>query len=320
LNGKCRESPNASPDMPGGKEAWSVLIGERIRPTAEWRSVLGKSEKGEVTVDGAKIRFWSQTHSDAPLLVFVHGGRANSAWWSLVLPSLKCNWLAMDLSGHGDSDWRTSYTIESWAREVVSVVGSVTPTGARAVVVGHSLGGIVAMHEIVRGHRGVGAVVSVDGAPMPSLGLRKMASPTAGFESFDDLLAHFRRARNREQWHQHFLEHVVRHSFRTIHGRLFWKHDPSAVAYSHPELSTSGAMAPGLLISGGQSLYAKLMSEGTFLRDSAGWLERLVVEGAGHDVMMEQPEAFLRSLRKGLQTLESRSPVPLIRHRNEKGR
>lgn len=320
MNGKCRESPKASLGMPAGSDAWSVLIGARIRPPAEWRSVLDNAEKGEITVDGGTIRFWSQTHRDAPLLVFVHGGRANSAWWSLILPSLKCNWLAMDLSGHGDSDWRTSYSIEAWAREVVSVVGSVTPTGARAIVIGHSLGGIVALHETVRGHRGVGAVVSVDGAPMPSLGRRKIASRAAGFASFDDLLTHFRSARNREQWHPHFLAHVANHSFRSIQGRLFWKHDPAAVAYSHPELSTSEALAPGLLISGGDSPYASVMREGTFLRDSAGWLQRLVVEEAGHDVMVEQPEAFLRILRKGLRSLEARSPEPLIRHRNENDR
>ena len=57
-------------------------------------------------------------------IVLVHGGGAHSRWWDHIAPLLAADRrvIAIDLSGHGDSGRRESYTIDRWAREVLAVV------------------------------------------------------------------------------------------------------------------------------------------------------------------------------------------------------
>ena len=57
--------------------------------------------------------------------MLVHGGAAHSGWWDHVAPLL--TWhrvVALDLTGHGDSDRREVYDMRLWAREVVAVAAA----------------------------------------------------------------------------------------------------------------------------------------------------------------------------------------------------
>ena len=51
--------------------------------------------------------------------MLVHGGAAHSRWWDHIAPMLTEGWrvVAVDLSGHGDSDRRDHYSLDTWARE-----------------------------------------------------------------------------------------------------------------------------------------------------------------------------------------------------------
>jgi pimeloyl-ACP methyl ester carboxylesterase len=99
--------------------------------------------------DGVTIKYrqWIGDAEGTPLLL-VHGGGANALWWSELLPELAALGFgpvaAVDLSGHGDSGWRTAYSIRGWAGELELLAGDLD-LGSRAVLVGHSLGGIVAL-------------------------------------------------------------------------------------------------------------------------------------------------------------------------------
>ena len=50
--------------------------------------------------------------------------------------------VAIDLSGHGDSDHRYGYQLEQWTDEVAAVAAAGGIDGP-PVVIGHSLGGFV---------------------------------------------------------------------------------------------------------------------------------------------------------------------------------
>jgi pimeloyl-ACP methyl ester carboxylesterase len=81
-----------------------------------------------------------------PTLVLIHGVGDNSTTWQPVHSSLARNFtvIAPDLLGHGESDKpRADYSVAAYAngmRDLLSVLGI-----DRATVVGHSLGGGVAM-------------------------------------------------------------------------------------------------------------------------------------------------------------------------------
>ena len=83
-------------------------------------------------------------HHDAPPLVLIHGITENRhSWHPLVEPLAERHLvLTVDLRGHGDSDHSDPYDPLSYAGDVVEtaqVLGLVDP-----LVVGHSLGGVVA--------------------------------------------------------------------------------------------------------------------------------------------------------------------------------
>ncbi|GAA4356024.1 alpha/beta fold hydrolase [Variovorax defluvii] len=83
------------------------------------------------------------------LLLLLHGMGATGAVWSPFCAEAgarwRGRWLAMDLPGHGSSDRQESYGIGQYAATVArAVLPHVDPAG-RLVVLGHSLGGVIAL-------------------------------------------------------------------------------------------------------------------------------------------------------------------------------
>jgi pimeloyl-ACP methyl ester carboxylesterase len=80
-----------------------------------------------------------------PVLVLIHGlgatGNVWDGWFPWLARRWPGRWLAPDLPGHGGSPPLSGYSFDSLA---TAVAGIVEP-GARAVVLGHSLGGVVGL-------------------------------------------------------------------------------------------------------------------------------------------------------------------------------
>ncbi len=115
---------------------------ERPRPGALRGEPLGPYE--EVTLHGHKVGF--QAAGEGPLLILLHGITSTSDAWRDVMPSLAERYtvIAPDLLGHGRSAKpRGDYSLGAYAagvRDLLAVLGF-----ERGTVVGHSLGGGIAM-------------------------------------------------------------------------------------------------------------------------------------------------------------------------------
>src|ERR1700730_4998919 len=101
-----------------------------------------------VTVlDGVPVayRMWGSSQNGRGI-VLVHGGAAHSRWWDHIGPLLASDRrvVAIDLSGHGDSGRRPSYSLDGWAREVLAVAED-AGIAAPPTVIGHSMGGLVTL-------------------------------------------------------------------------------------------------------------------------------------------------------------------------------
>src|SRR5579872_5378260 len=96
--------------------------------------------QGTTVVDGASIAYRMLGDPAGRSIVLVHGGAAHSRWWDHIAPLLNNGWrvVAVDLSGHGDSDRRARYSLDMWAREVLAVVAE-AGSSAASVVIGHSM-------------------------------------------------------------------------------------------------------------------------------------------------------------------------------------
>jgi pimeloyl-ACP methyl ester carboxylesterase len=103
-----------------------------------------KARLHELTLHGDRIAY--RQAGEGPALVLIHGITSSSATWERVMPGLALHFtvIAPDLIGHGDSDKpRGDYSLGAHAsniRDLLVVLGH-----ERATVVGHSLGGGIAM-------------------------------------------------------------------------------------------------------------------------------------------------------------------------------
>lgn len=78
-------------------------------------------------------------------VLLLHGLGATAAVWNGVERALQerggMRWVAVDLSGHGGSDWRSLYSVGQLAAEVAELVRD----SGELLVVGHSLGAYVGL-------------------------------------------------------------------------------------------------------------------------------------------------------------------------------
>lgn len=103
---------------------------------------------------------WNRTggSDDGPLLVLLHGLSGTAELWrgvEALLPSRwSGGWLTPDLPGHGRSSRASSYTFDAQAR----LVAEALPEDRDLVLLGHSMGGMVAL-AMAGFHPGVRRVV-----------------------------------------------------------------------------------------------------------------------------------------------------------------
>ncbi|MCU1478620.1 MAG: putative Epoxide hydrolase [Subtercola sp.] len=100
----------------------------------------------DIIVNGARIHYRSWGAGGAREILLVHGGAAHSSWWDHIAPLLaqENRVVALDLSGHGDSDHRERYGVAAWAAEALAVADDAGFTPGYTVI-GHSLGGLVTL-------------------------------------------------------------------------------------------------------------------------------------------------------------------------------
>jgi pimeloyl-ACP methyl ester carboxylesterase len=119
--------------------------------------------RGDLMVDvaGCPIHALTFGRPGTRGLVFVHGGGAHAHWWTHVAASFAEEFrvVCVDLSGHGDSGHRSTYSLEQWTDEVMAVASAGDIAGP-PVVVGHSMGGFVTIGTAARhGDAVSGAIV-----------------------------------------------------------------------------------------------------------------------------------------------------------------
>jgi pimeloyl-ACP methyl ester carboxylesterase len=101
-------------------------------------------ERKELTLHGNRVAY--RQAGSGPVLVLIHGITSNSATWKRVLPSLARHYtvIAPDLAGHGHSAKpKGDYSLGAHAsgvRDLMLALGH-----ERASIVGHSLGGGIAL-------------------------------------------------------------------------------------------------------------------------------------------------------------------------------
>jgi pimeloyl-ACP methyl ester carboxylesterase len=123
----------------------------------------GAPRAGKITAaDGVPIAY-GLAGSGQPTLLFVHGWGGDRSLWEGVLQALTPTYrvVALDLPGHGESGaGRQDWTVEAFGDDVVRVMEALDLQDV--VLVGHSMGGSIALAAAARTRARVVAVVGVD--------------------------------------------------------------------------------------------------------------------------------------------------------------
>jgi pimeloyl-ACP methyl ester carboxylesterase len=236
-----------------------------------------------------------------PPLLLLHGGSAHAHWWDHIAPALANEFrvLALDLRGHGDSGWvaeESSYQIEQYVGDLAQVVSHLALPPF--VLIGHSLGGFIAMSYASAYAQRLRALVVVDiglrigGSRFMQL-LRHMSSPVYTDEA--DLYRRFRLLPEKTSASAELLHHIARHSVRQRDdGRLTLKCDRATMNRDPRDLRAQlpNIHCPTLILRGSASrnLSASTQEEMLRLCSHARGVE---IADAGHHIFLDTPEAFL---------------------------
>ncbi|MCP4006686.1 MAG: alpha/beta hydrolase [bacterium] len=259
---------------------------------------------------------WS---GDGTLLLFLHGFSNSARVWDYIAPVLASHYrvIGLDQRGHGDSDRDPEfrYGHESMANDVNSVIEAL---GAeRLVIVGHSLGGRVAMRFAGLHPEKLAGLVIVDSGPeLDARGTTRIRLDVANAEPSFDSVAAYQSVLHRQypETDSKILARLAGHWTREREdGRFELKLDPGFMSgrmdVSKEEMdemmqaetkilwqALKQLPCPALVIRGAASDVldadtAEKMAEEVIPK---GKLE--VVGAAGHSVMLDNPEGFEKAL------------------------
>jgi pimeloyl-ACP methyl ester carboxylesterase len=268
---------------------------------------------GRVPVAGVDIAWERWARPGAPPVVLVHGTSAHSGWWHCVVPALADAYdvLALDLSGHGDSGRRERYSMAGWAAEVLAVVRALC--GRRALLVGHSIGGLVAAGAAARDPSAVVGLVLADSIVSPPPRPADVAVRPRVVRVFPDkaaAVARFRLEPPQPVGDPAVLAAIAESSLRRVPGGWSWKVDPAIwdVVATPAGLTDDlpGVRCPAVVVRGEHSCLVGPDAATTLARLWGRPVPQHTVPGAHHHLMVDAPQAFGAALRVALTELEAR--------------
>lgn len=124
-----------------------------------------------VRLPGGALQVREDGPPAAPTLVLLHGFASSLHWWDKLVPALSAHYrvVRFDLLGHGGSAKpRSGYTMDHQAQLVDEALARLGVH--RALIVGHSMGGLVATALAARDRALVAGLVLIDSPPTSKSG------------------------------------------------------------------------------------------------------------------------------------------------------
>jgi pimeloyl-ACP methyl ester carboxylesterase len=288
-----------------------------------------------------RLNYCDWGNPDAPPLVLIHGGRDHSRNWDWVAARLRERWhvIAPDLRGHGDSQWSPDggYNMPAYLYDLAQLVHQ---RGlAPVTLIGHSLGGNIAIRYAALYPEKVRRVVSIEGlGPSPKAIAERDAKPLAErlrawiearrglaarqprrYASIEDAVTRMQEANKHLSIEQ--ARHLTRYGVnQNEDGTYGWKFDPYLHVFPPVDLPQieierlwAAVTCPTLLVYGQESWASNPAEDGRarHFRDA----RVVLVEKAGHWVHHDQIEFFVAAVREFLEAGVAAEPILPVRER-----
>lgn len=247
---------------------------------------------------------------EAPACLLIHGLDNNARIWDNIATELseKYRVYAIDIRGHGDSDWSdsNSYTLQIFLKDIEQVRAYLSLSDF--IMVGHSLGGRIATYYTAEYQQHVKKLIIIDMAPEIGKNIiEKLQSDNRGqpanFPSIQSCYAYMQAIYPLS--HQALLYDFCLHSFSQQNGYYTNKTDP---AFKHKMFQPSDRDGyinplqdekiwdalpqiniPTLIIRGGFSAVLSSQVADNMAKKLPN-ANISIIERAGHAVMLDNPQ------------------------------
>ena len=245
------------------------------------------------------------TAGRAPMLC-LHGGAAHAHWFDFVAPGFISGYhvRALDQRGHGDSAWvqPPAYTYEDYASDLAEVVEKLDLRDF--VLVGHSMGGMVALVYAATHPDRVARLVVVDTTMhMPEERLAAMREvgnrQSRNHATLEEFAARFRLRPPGTSAAPEIVRHLARNSGRQTEDGS-WRHKFDRNVYAmRPGLDGlpywDGIRVPALLVKGARSerISPQIFAE---VKARCPQVELAEVRDSDHHVTLDNPAGFVEAV------------------------
>jgi pimeloyl-ACP methyl ester carboxylesterase len=290
-------------------------------------------ERRMVPVQGANIELLTWGEVGKPGLIFVHGNSAHADWWSFIAPFLADDYrvAALSLSGMGGSDWRETYTFETFATEIhaCAEAAGLYEAPVKPIYIGHSFGGSQVFYSAARYPQRMRAAMLLDtgfggpptaeqeeqwrkeaeksgGAERFFRGPQRRTRPNRVYATLEEALTRFRFMPPQVPGNLYVADYIARRSLKRApmadgSGEGWtWKFDP----YMWGKLDRGGmaeldpaAAPPMAQMFGDHSAVMKRAGHGARADFVPTNVPSITIPDSEHHIMVDQPLALVAALR-----------------------
>ena len=280
--------------------------------------MIGEETGSVAGAGGLELRYSRWQGGGRPILVLHGGGQTRHAWEESCehLGGLGYDVVALDLRGHGESEWSAeqAYGLADFAADVVAVIPQLGYQ--RTALLGFSLGGLASLHLTARRPELTSVLMLVDVAPrLEDAGVQRIRDFMTRHESFaslDEVVDALREYNPNRPPDSIRPESLLRNLRRRADGRYEWHYDryfrtPRSEAemadrtriagLTHAELLDDARRisCPTLVVRGAMSDVLSEEGVAELLAIIPG-SESALVEKAGHQVAGDRNDAFLTAI------------------------
>jgi pimeloyl-ACP methyl ester carboxylesterase len=264
-----------------------------------------------VEAGGLRLHYQDYGTARKPAMLCLHGGAAHAHWFDFIAPGLVPAYrvIALDQRGHGDSEWADppAYSYARYAADLAEVVEKLDLRDF--VLIGHSMGGTVALEYAAAYPGRVGRIIIVDStllmtaervAALRDVGSRQGSSHASRAE----FIARFRLRPAGTLATPAVIRHLAEHSARQSSSDGRWRHKFDRSVYATRE-TTDGLprwnhiRIPALLVKAERSQRISPQVYGE-VKARCPQVQLTEVPNCDHHVTLDNPTGFVSAVKSFL--------------------
>ncbi|MCY3818644.1 MAG: alpha/beta hydrolase [Gammaproteobacteria bacterium] len=289
-------------EMTGTDEFRSLCQSAADLGVAHSRDISYRSR--QTVVRRLRFHFTEWGHPGGPPILLLHGTNQSSHSWDLVSLALASSYrvFALDQRGHGDSEWSRELDYSTTAMADDAIAFARDRKLVQPIIVGHSMGGRVALLAALKCPDFASALVLVDSGPeMNAPGGRTIRNFIRNNREFDNLeqfvdnVVAYDPYRKREH-----VERTVKYNmFQRADGKYVSKNDHRRTANSRTAIGLEevSALTRPILVVRGENSNVFTPEAGERLIGALPDARLVTVPDCGHNVHSQNTPGFLAAVR-----------------------